>query len=168
MRNYSWVKFKSPNQYFLPFIVLLFFTTGHQGDHDGAVLGCHGDAVLMDLKSNHTAVRCLNAWAQTLKASQTCLYWLWRGEKCWLIHKSDWFDCCHTSTQGFGFHCTDYDSIGALCLFSLLMMRNYSIRIDPTKKLSRTSVVLLVDEFFLQLVFPCVNKKNDLRFIPEQ
>lgn len=89
------------------------------------------------------------------------MFVLTEGEKKML---TDSVDCCHTSTQGFGFHCTDYDSIGALCLFSLLIIRNYYIRIDPTKKMSRTLVVLLVAEvfgvfFFLQLVFPCVNKK---------
>lgn len=36
-----------------PFIVLLFLCAGHQSDHDGAVLGSHGNTVLMDLKSKH-------------------------------------------------------------------------------------------------------------------
>lgn len=41
-----------------PFLVFLFLTAGHQGDHDGAVLGGHGDAVLMDLKSKHSSEMC--------------------------------------------------------------------------------------------------------------
>lgn len=31
------------------FIVLFFLTAGHQGNHDLAVLGCHGNSVLMNL-----------------------------------------------------------------------------------------------------------------------
>lgn len=38
----------------LPFIILLlFFTAGHQGDHDGAVLDSHGNTVLMNLKTHN-------------------------------------------------------------------------------------------------------------------
>lgn len=34
-----------------PFVVILFFIARQQGHHDGTVLGCHGDAVLMNLRS---------------------------------------------------------------------------------------------------------------------
>lgn len=38
----------------LPFVILLVLTPGHQCNHDGAVLRCHGNAVLMDLKSEYS------------------------------------------------------------------------------------------------------------------
>lgn len=52
-----------------PFILLLFLAAGHQGDHDGTVLGCLGDEILMDLRWKHNERTLLSVLSQLSSSS---------------------------------------------------------------------------------------------------